>query len=241
MNVSHRIRAFVICGLILSCAAIAQQPTSAGVDAVSVAATTARMVQQRDNVIATARAAGMTCTAAAPRINVAPIPSWGNFNDADDTLTTPDWTQLGQHDREFFAMLAGPGADEAATKASFENVAHRWIFSHEMGHWVQHCQAVKDKTPWQNELGANRFAYAYWRTAGPEALGNFFAVADGALEHTPNPVPAGADMIQFFNANYGEKLAASGAYSWFQAEMIHIVHSEKPLPTLAEVIRNPAY
>jgi hypothetical protein len=200
------------------------------------ATTLANATARRDAFIARIHAAGFACPIAAPAIVVEDVPSWGQYNDANNTLRTSDWTVLRPEEKAFFVHLAGPGADDAAARAVFEKAAHGWIFVHELGHWWQACRGfLADHSHYQVESGANRIALAYWRETDPEIAALMMSLFHGVLDHAPSPVPAGQSVEEYFNKNY-ETLGPSPAYPWFQSQMGVSLEQEKPAPTLVEAL-----
>ena len=114
-------------------AALAQGPAA---ETAATKATLVEMTGLRDSFVKRVQAAGFTCPIAPPRIVVEDVPSFGQCNPETNTLRTSDWTLLNPREHALFVQLAGPGADEEKVRGLFETAAHRWIFIHELGHWV---------------------------------------------------------------------------------------------------------
>jgi len=200
------------------------------------AATLAKATVRRDAIIERIHAAGFTCPIAPPTISIEDVPSFGQYDDAKNTLRISDWMVLRPEEKAFFVQLAGPGAEDAAVRAVFEKAAHGWIFVHEMGHWWQACRGfIADHSHYQVEYGANRIALAYWRETDPEIVKLMMSLFHGVLDHAPSPVPAGQDAEAYFDRNY-ETLGPSPAYPWFQSHMGVALEEEKPAPTFAEAL-----
>lgn len=198
----------------------------------------ARLTTLRDAFVKQTVTEGFDCAIKPPVIVLKPVPSFGNYDDDDNTLTTPAWHQLSPEEKALFHRLAGPNADDDAARATFESGTYRWVFIHEMGHWWQACKhANVDRQHYQQEYEANRIAAAYWRQTDPAFLAQMNHRFEGLLKNFPNPLPAGADPERFFNDNYGEPLARTNAYPWFQAQMIGKVDAERPAATFAQALR----
>jgi len=203
-----------------------------------LAGTLAEATATRDTFIANVHASGQSCPIAPPSISVEDVPSYGQYDDEKNTLRTSDWSLLNPQEKEFAHRIAPPGADEASVRATFQDVAHRWIFIHEMGHWWQACQKAdvgSGRKPYAIEYEADRIAMAYWNEIDPSVPSKLMGIAQSVLDHAPNPVPAGQDVESYFNANY-ETLGPSPAYPWFQAQMIVTSGKETPKPTFTQAL-----
>lgn len=218
----------------------AQTPAPADPAALQTELTTlqTRLTTLRDSFLHEAAADGLTCTIPPPTIVIHQIPSYGNYDTATNTLTTPAWSQLTPQEALLFFRIVGPNATPEAARAEFETDAHQWIFVHELGHWTQACRHLQPQ-PWILELGANRISAAYWRQHDPALLPHMHAVFQGVVSHTPNPTPAGPHGDQptetYFNQNY-QQLGPTPAYIWYQSHMCLIALEETPTPTFAETI-----
>lgn len=136
-----------------------------------------------------------------------------------------------------FAQLAGPGKNENDARALFD-IAHQWIFVHELGHWWQACSgANKEQSHYQVEYGANRIALAYWREVNPHIADTMRPVFQAVVDHAPNPVPPGKSVEDYFNANY-DTLGPSPVYPWFMSRMNLAAFDEKPAPTFTAAIKS---
>ena len=213
------------------------QPGSA-IDKLEDQRTMAQLTELRDGFVKQIVTEGFSCPIKPPVIVLRQTPSFGNYDEDSNTVFTSAWHQLSPEEQGFFAHIAGPGADAKAVRTGFEGAAHRWIFIHELGHWWQNCKKV-DRTSdhYQQEYEANRIAAAYWRKADPAFLARIVGVFHAVYEAGPNPVPEGVDPVKFFNDNYGEALAKTNAYPWFQSKMNVGVDAEKPAPTFARALR----
>jgi len=204
-----------------------------------VAATRAQVTALRDAFVQATVAAGLKCGIAPPAIVVEDVPTFGRYDETTNILTTSAWGQMAAEEKAFFYQLTGPGATEALVRAEFETDAHHWIFVHEMGHWWQECRHVTNaEKQYAYESGANRLAAAYWRERDPALLAHMRGTFAGVLANVPVPVPAGQDVVTYFDAHYPYNFGPSQtAYPWFQSRMSVAVIDEKPAPTFVEVLQ----
>ncbi len=203
------------------------------------AATLARVTSLRDAFVEKIKSAGLVCPLAPPTIVLDDVPSFGSYDDTTNILHTSEWTKLTREEKSLFFTLAGPGADEQAAYAIFEEGTHRWVFVHELGHWWQACnRAIVGRSHYQAEYGANRIALAYWRETDPAFVNKMDALFQGTLNHLPNPVPQGQTIVEYFNDNY-DSLGPTPAYRWFQSRMIVTAEEEEPHPTFAQALILP--
>jgi hypothetical protein len=179
---------------------------------------------------------GFTCPFAVPPILIEDVPSFGQYNEQTNTLRTSDWALLQPQEKALFVQLSGPGATAIQVRQLFEVAAHRWIFIHEMGHWVQECLGAGSKRPpYHTEFDANRIALAYWREVDPAVVQTMIPVFQGVVDHMPSPVPAGQSVETYFNTNY-QTLGPSPAYPWFMSRMNVAAAEQSPAPSFAKVI-----
>jgi hypothetical protein len=205
----------------------------------SLAATLAEVTTQRNAFIDRVHSFGLTCPVPAPVLVVDHVPSFGNYDDSNNTLHISDWSLLTPEERAAFVRLAGEGATESTARQLFDQSVHRWVFVHELGHWWQACRAViPEKTPpYKLEVGANRIALAFWRTTDLAFANRMLVLFQGLLDHSPSPVPAGESVEPYFSKNY-RLLGSSDAYPWFQAYMIINLSREKPSPSFVAALRS---
>jgi hypothetical protein len=221
--------------------AVAQSPAPTVAATDDDDAVLAQVTALRDAFIARAVKDSPPCPIAPPKIVVHAVPSFGNYNEETNSLITPAWHQLSGPEKALFHSLAGPGADDEAVRKNFDMSTHHWIFVHEMGHWWQQCKHANDhRQPYQFEYEANRIDAAYWREVDPDLMAHMAVVFELLLNSVPNPVPQDTTPEKYFNENYGEKLARTNAYPWFQAQMITQVEKETPLPTFAQTLAQVA-
>jgi hypothetical protein len=205
------------------------------------AATLVKVTALRDSFVGHVRAAGFTCRIAAPSVQVQPVASFGDYDDATNTVATTDWSLLPPEQRAMFSGMAGPGADEAAAHAMFEDMMHRWMLVHEFAHWWQACRGqmkvTSDRPAFKVGLEADRITLAYWRDVDPTLVAKVTAVTQGVLDHVPNPVPAGENYESYFNKNY--ETIPPPIRPWFASHMVQTAMAEKPAPTFAQTLNLP--
>ncbi len=191
----------------------------------------------RDTFRARLRDAGFHCSLAAPSVVVEDVPSFGQYRPETNVVRTSNWNLLSPAEKAMFVQLVGPGKQESDAQRLFE-VAHRWIFIHELGHWWQACSGGNaGRSHYQVEYGANRIALAYWREINPQVAETMKPVFQAVVDHATSPVPTGQSVEDYFNANY-ETLGPSPKYPWFMSRMNLAAFDEMPVPTFAAALRS---
>ncbi len=199
--------------------------------------TRVKMIALRNAFVQSAKDAGFNCLIAVPPVLVEDVPSFGNYDPETNTLRTSAWSLLKPEESQMFYRFMGPNATEAIAKKEFEDGVHHWVIVHEMGHWVQACRGITEKTakPYAIEFGADRIAAAYWNEHDPGVIAHQRTVFEAILHNFPNPVPEGASVEPFFNDHYQE-LGPTPGYLWFQSRMCLAAFDEKPAPSFKNVL-----
>ena len=118
------------------------------------------------------------------------------------------------------------------------DVAHQWIFIHELGHWWQACGGGNGgRSHYQVEFAANRIALSYWREVNRGIAETMRPVFQAVVDHAHSPVPPGQSVENYFNANY-ETLGPSPKYPWFMSRMSLAAFDETPSPTFAATLKS---
>jgi hypothetical protein len=230
-----RVVVTVFIALCTSSAALADQ--NAGAKPLHRANVITQLTALRDSFVRQTKISGVSCPIAPPQIVLTDKSSFGSYESETNILQTPTWEQLSADERSVFIQMAGPSAGIEAAQAAFEQGIHHWVFVHEMGHWWQACtHANQNRMPYQVEYDADRIAAAYWRQTDPTLAAKFSTGFQHLVETVPSPVPAGQTPDTYFDENYG-KLTGTPGYTWFQAQMIITVNSEKPAPTFAQTLK----
>ena len=191
----------------------------------------------RDAFVTRLRSAGFTCSLPVPTIVVEDVPSFGQYRPETNAIRTSDWNLLNPREKGMFVQLAGPGKDESDAHHLFD-IAHQWIFIHELGHWWQACSGGNaGRSHYQVEYGANRISLAYWREVNPQVAETMKPVFQAVVDHAPSPVPSDQSVEGYFNANY-ETLGPSPKYPWFMSRMNLAAFDEMPAPTFAAALRS---
>ncbi len=223
----------LLAALTLATSALAQPPAP---QTPALLATLAEATTTRDAFITRLHAAGFTCPIPAPTILVEDVPSFGQYDDATNTLRTSDWSVLNPEERAAFLALAGPNATETDAHTLFDLASHRWILVHELGHWWQHCNGkMDDKNPYKLEFDADRVSLSYWREVDPTVVTRIMPVFHQVVTAFPDPTPAGQQLIPYFNAHY-QQLGPTPAYRWYQSQMNVAAGDERPIPTFREIL-----
>ena len=161
--------------------------------------------------------------------------SFGNYDDSSNTLhTTTSWKDAPDEVKQFFNGAVKSMDSTETGEVFFNKATHKWIFIHEFGHWWRACQKQK-VSHYDEEMGANRIAVAYWREKDTSFMNWQLNVFENFVSHFPNPVPAGISKEKYLNDNY-ETIGASPAYTWYQAQMIVAAYYEKPVMTFKKSI-----
>jgi hypothetical protein len=219
---------------ILTVQVSAQAPDPLGADS---GTTQSEATALRDAFVTRLHAAHFTCSLPVPAVVVEDVPSFGQYRPETNIIRTSGWSLLNPQEKAMFVQLAGPGKSEGDAEELF-NVAHQWIFIHELGHWWQACTGGNDRrSHYEVEYGANRIALAYWREVNPQTAETMRPVFQAVADHAPNPVPPGQSVEKYFNANY-EKLGPSPVYPWFMSRMNLAAFDEKPAPTFTAVLQS---
>ena len=211
--------------------------TQAQIASTDVEQTRVRMIALRDAFARSVKNIGYTCPIAVPPVLVEDVPSFGSYDPETNTLRTSAWSLLKPQERQMFYKFVGPDATEDIAKKEFEDGVHHWVTVHELGHWLQACRGITQKTakPYAIEFGADRIAAAYWNEHDPSVIAHQRPVFLAILHNLPNPVPAGGAVEPFFNEHY-EELGPTPGYLWFQSRMCLAVFDEKPAPSFKKVL-----
>ena len=191
----------------------------------------------RDAFVKRLRDAGFSCSLPVPAIVVEDVPSFGQYRPETNVVRTSDWSLLTAQEKAMFVQLAGPGRNESDAHHLFD-VAHQWIFIHELGHWWQACSGGNaGRSHYQVEYGANRISLSYWREVNAQVAETTKPVFQAVVDHAPSPVPPDQSVEDYFNVNY-ETLGPSPKYPWFMSRMNLAAFDEKPFPTFAAALRS---
>jgi hypothetical protein len=213
--------------------------SAAAPESAADAETLAKLTTLRDAFIADIQAAGFTPKLAAPQIVFDNPPSHGNYDEKTNVLRIATWRLLTPDDRAHYQRLAALSRGVLTAEEIFNDGVRKWVFTHELAHWWQACQGKFNGDHWSAEYGANRIAAAYWRAHDPVLMERIVRTMKRMDAAEPSPLPAGADMKTYFNANW-DTISPTPAYRWFQGEMILQVVAEIPLPGFKDALATPA-
>ena len=180
---------------------------------------------------ARAYAAGLPASIAAPRIVLQTTPQLSYFTRRGVFIA--EWSTLppqGQGAFDAWAAAAGPAWTGPRL---FEEMFHWFLIPHEMTHWIQSRGGTRpiDADRYASESEANRVAVAYWRRTDSDRarLDGLAAALAAIFARLPNPVPPGADAVQYFQINYDTLVVNPAAYGWYQLRMVlEASRSESP-------------
>ena len=138
----------------------------------------------------------------APRVQVRNTPQLIFFARDSNRIVVPWWDGTPPEMRAVFRTFAAGGDAEA--EHLFRAFFNRFLVAHEAGHWFQFGASRRERTLYENERMANRFAVAFWRTqpGGEAFLAELERLATRAAANLPDPTPTGDDPVAYFGANY---------------------------------------
>ena len=196
----------------------------------------AQLTSLRDSFVAEVKAAGFKPSIEPPQIVIDTPPAFGRYDSGSNLLHIASWNTLEPAGEARFTRLKTILNDPRSPEEIFEDSIHRWVFVHELSHWVQACQHKDDGERYAVEYGANRIAAAYWRLKDPAYMQSRTEHFRAIYNLIPNPLPGGESKETYFNANFAT-IAGTPAYSWFQAGMVVDVSAENPLPTFKQALQ----
>ena len=211
----------------------AQGTPSSSTNAPSDKSVMAELVALRDSFVDQIRAEGFEPSLPPPEIILDDEPSYGAYSKVKNTVHVAAWGRLDAKQQAQFAGLFGQGqpGDQA-----FEETVHRWVFTHELGHWWQACQRKSGGSHYSEEYGASRIASAYWRLKDAIFMDKTAKRIAAVRVSLQNLVPEEQQSESYFNENY-EKLAATPGFLWFQCDMVSRILAERPLPSFRRTLQ----
>lgn len=230
----------VLMGMAQTAAAPSAKPAA---DGPADEAVMAKLTALRDSFINQIKAEGFQPSLPPPKIVLDNPPAFGRYEDHDNTIHIAVWSALKPDQQARFERLAAAIGGQQTGEQQFDESIHHWVFIHELSHWWQGCQLVKQIGRYSEDLysleyGANRVAAAYWRLKDPALMERTERRMSGVQSVLTSPVPAGKDEKQYFNQNYAT-LAPTRDYIWYQYSMVLKAQAEKPLPTFKQALQNP--
>lgn len=181
-------------------------------------------------------ATGFATNVPEPHLLVDTIPQLSMYTQKDNTVHTARWEELNPDIQELFIRWAGYAGDVNGQQL-FDDMFHRFFFTHELAHWLQ-FQTIDGVTDhYQLELGANRISTAYWRDKDPAYLSLLVARFRRIRGRLPDPVPPEEDAQQYFNTNYAQLIPNPDVYGWYQLGMVISTFDERPSPLFVETLR----
>lgn len=125
--------------------------------------------------------------------------------------------------QEAFAQLFG----EDGTKEKFDFYFHWYNIPHEFGHCILDFYG-RSVGKVREEMLANRFAVAYWKSAGySKELAELKEMLESILETFPDPVPEGRSFEEYFTEIWGsDELIKVSVYGYLQFKGVLIAMEE---------------
>ncbi len=145
-------------------------------------------------------------------------PSFISWRAREQVVALPRWEELSPSQRELLRDMAG---SEAEAPQLFALLFRWFLVPHELTHALQDA-AGKAIDHARSERTANTLAVAFWmeQPEGPARLAALEQVLTRALTRLPDPVPAGSDSNDYFNANYDAFPTRQREYAFFQLRFI---------------------
>jgi hypothetical protein len=197
----------------------------------------AQLVALRDDFVKRIKAEGFEPSLPAPKIVLNNEPAYGAYDRRKNTLYVAVWEALEPYQRAQFASLFGQGQTGGR---AFDETVHRWVFTHELGHWWQACQQKVGPSHYSQEYGASRIAAAYWRLEDPIFMGMTAKRIAAVRTSLQNLVPESQQNERYFNENY-ERLGPTPGFIWFQCDAVSKVVAEQPSPSFRQTLQEPVY
>ena len=180
-----------------------------------------------------------------PAIRIVTTPTI-SFYDEHGTVTEARFKELPPPVQEVFNQWASFTSDQVSGETLFRDSFYRFFFVHELGHWLQarvlaargrgeEKWPAADEDFYQDEIQSNRIEIAWWREHDVTYIERFIADLRQIEAHMPNPVPAGQDKMQFFNANYAKLGTDPAAYGWYQLDLV-ITAYDRPKESFQQVL-----
>jgi len=198
------------------------------------------LLRLRADFIARIRYEGYLPSLPPPAIEMGDPPTFGNYDAAKNVLYIAVWSKLTTAERQHFAEIATTLGPQATARGVFEAGTDRWVFTHELGHWWQACQHKTRANSYEEEMGANRIASAYWRARDPDFMRGMVEGFRVVRDSIPSPVPARESKIAFLNEHF-KSVSTTDGYTWYQSDMIVDLAAESPLPSYHRALSQPLY
>jgi hypothetical protein len=179
-----------------------------------------------------------------PAIRILTTPSISFYHDR--TVTEGLFKELPPPVQGVFNQWASFTSDQASGETLFRDSFYRFFFVHELGHWLQarvqeargrgeETWPLADEDFYQDEIQSNRIAIAWWREHDVKYLDRLVSDYRHIEAHLPNPVPAGQDKRQFFNANYAKLGNQPDVYGWYQLDLVLTAY-DRPKESFQQVL-----
>jgi hypothetical protein len=199
-----------------------------------------KLLRLRADFIDQLRYEGYVPSLPAPKIEIGDPPTFGNYDADKNVLHIAIWSKLIPAERRQFSDIAKSLGPKATARGVFEAGTDRWVFTHELSHWWQACQHKTRANSFEEEMGANRIAAAYWRERDPKFMHSMVEGFQRIRESIPSPVPNGESKVSFLNANFAAVSSTAG-YTWYQSDMVVDLASENPLPSFHRALSQPLF
>jgi len=172
-----------------------------------------------------------------PAVQVRNTPQLIFFSRASNQIVVPWWETTAPEMRAVFRTFAA--GDDADAEHLFRAFFNRFLVAHEAAHWFQAAADRRERTLYENENMANRFAVAFWRTqpGGEALLAELERLATRAAASLPDPTPAGEDPVAYFGANYQALGREPLKYGYYQFRFMRDALRERARLDLARMVK----
>lgn len=162
-------------------------------------------------------------------LNTSPYLIYYDGGQSPKTVNLPVWAQVIEPQKEFFYKVAEGKKNGESVFGLFFN---GFYLPHELGHALQHQVKGKFKSPYQDEVFANRIAILWWRKQGRnKELKRCYTYAKKMFAHLPNPVPVGQSVEEYFGKNYEEASKDPFVYGYMQFSQFISIYEDQSLPS----------
>jgi hypothetical protein len=178
-----------------------------------------------------------------PTIQIATSPGPIRYDHTERAVVLVPYELLSPAAKAGMDRFAAIGTLGLSGRGQYEEIFHRLLVAHELGHWLQMI-ALRPLSRWQAEYGANQMMVAFWRehpAPAPAAstetrLANFIAQP----AHFASLVPEGVDLPveEYFDRAIGEIELNPPRYAAFQKLMVRRAIAEHPAPRFCELVNS---
>jgi|SRR5579863_1938237 len=178
-----------------------------------------------------------------PMIQIAISPGPIRYEHAGRAVVLAPYELLDPMAKDGMERFAAIGTLGLSGRAQYEEIFHRLLVAHELGHWLQTI-AQRPLTRWQAEYGANRIMVAFWREhpAPPPAASTEARLSNFIVQpsHFPPLVPSHITipLEEYFDQAIREIESNPPRYAGFQKLMVRRAIAEEPQPRFCDLVNS---